>query len=99
VSYTSVRIRLNGEFLSANTNSHQRLPFTRTRPDFRLPIWSTVANLQCINMTIPERPPISGLVEISLRMDLTTNGFFLSVSVVTAVCQVERRCIGRGLST
>ena len=30
-----------------------------------------VANSPCINMTIPERPPISGLVEISVRMDLT----------------------------
>ena len=30
-----------------------------------------VANSPCINMTVPERPPISGLVEISVRMDLT----------------------------
>jgi len=29
-----------------------------------------VANSPCIKMTIPERPPISGLVEISVRMDL-----------------------------
>jgi hypothetical protein len=28
------------------------------------------ANSPCIKMTIPERPPISGLVEISVRMDL-----------------------------
>ena len=31
----------------------------------------TVTNSPCIKMTIPERPPISGLVEISVRMDLT----------------------------
>ena len=30
-----------------------------------------VANSPCIKMTIPERPPISGLVEISVRMDPT----------------------------
>jgi len=30
-----------------------------------------VANSPCMKMTIPERPPISGLVEISVRMDLT----------------------------
>jgi hypothetical protein len=29
------------------------------------------ANSPCIKMTIPERTPISGLVEISVRMDLT----------------------------
>lgn len=28
------------------------------------------ANSPCIKMTLPERPPISGLVEVSVRMDL-----------------------------
>ena len=56
------------------------------------------ANSPCIKMTIPGRPPISGLVEISARIDLTrpkgvsvdVNGAFsadLNIDVLEEVCR------------
>ena len=79
VPYTSARTHRNDRFLSANTNSRQHPP--ESVPTSESLFGRAVANSPCMKLTIPERPPISGLVEISVGMDLETpKGFSVDVS-------------------
>lgn len=58
-SYQPTQIPVNVYFPSENTSSSDSL------------FEPAAANSPCIKMTLPERSPISGLVEISVRMDPT----------------------------
>ncbi|KAF9649664.1 hypothetical protein BDM02DRAFT_3094462 [Thelephora ganbajun] len=85
-SYQPTQIPVNVYFPPENTSNSESL------------FEPAATNSPCIKMTIPERPPISGLVEISVRMDLTkpkgvsvdVSGAFsadLNMEVLEEVCR------------
>lgn len=68
-TYRPTQIPVNIYFPSESTSNSESL------------FEPVAANSPCIKMTLPERPPISGLVEISVRMDPTKpKGFSVDVS-------------------